>query len=235
MGSGGIDIALFPERRGVELPGDEDAWHRLYFWLDEDGYKLKAGMALSSEILLDFGAGDPAVFDWLENPVLVRPDIDYVNSTGTLNPIGTRRDSLLPNYEELADIAIRSFYDDQQHYRAFGQVNFGDWYGESGWSWGNNEYDPAYVGYTEFLRGGDPSWAVWAADSARHLADVDKINFSGDPRPNWRTSDAYRRASWRLPAALLSQQNARRQRRTGPYVCRGTAAALSDDRRRIRI
>lgn len=181
VGGGGIDIALFPDRRGVDLPGDEDAPHRLYFWLDDDGYKLKAGMALSSEILLDFGADDPRVFDWLENPVLVRPDIDYLNSTGALNPIGARRGSALPKYEELADIAIRSFYDDQEHYRAFGQVNFGDWYGESGWSWGNNEYDPAYVGYTEFLRGGDPSWARWAEDSARHLADVDTINFSRDP------------------------------------------------------
>ncbi len=180
VGGGGIDLQLFPDRRGIKLPGDEDAWHRLYFWLDEDGYKLKAGMALSSEILLDFGAGDPAVFDWLENPPLVRPDIDYLNSSGALNPIGARRDSVLPNYEELADLAIRSFYDDQEHYRAFGQVNFGDWYGESGWSWGNNEYDPAYVGYTEFLRGGDPAWGRWAADSARHLADVDTINFSGD-------------------------------------------------------
>ena len=66
VGSGGIDIALFPDRRGVELPGDDEAWHRLYFWLDDEGYKLKAGMALSSEILLDFGAGDPRVFDWLE-------------------------------------------------------------------------------------------------------------------------------------------------------------------------
>ncbi len=181
VGGGGIEIQLFPERRGLDLPGDEDATHRLYFWLDEDGYKLKAGMALSSEILLDFGAGDSAVFDWLENPVLVRPDIDYVNRTGALNPIGARRDSALPKYEALADLAIRSFFDDQAHYRAYGQVNFGDWYGESGWSWGNNEYDAAFVGYTEFLRGGDPSWARWAADAARHLADVDTINVSSEP------------------------------------------------------
>ena len=39
----GINISLFPERAGRELPGDEDAWHRLFFWLDDDGYKLKAG------------------------------------------------------------------------------------------------------------------------------------------------------------------------------------------------
>lgn len=181
VGSGGIDIALFPDRRGVELPGDDEAPHRLYFWLDDEGYKLKAGMALSSEILLDFGAGDASVFDWLENPVLVRPDIDYLNATGALNAIGARKDSILPRYEELADIAMQSFFDDQEHYRAYGHVNFGDWYGESAWSWGNNEYDPAYVGYSEFLRGGAPGWAVWAADAARHLADVDTVNYSREP------------------------------------------------------
>ena len=177
----GIDIALFPDRRGVELPGDEEAWHRLYFWLDDEGYKLKAGMALSSEILLDFGADDPRVYDWLENPVLVRPDIDYLNATGALNPIGPRKGSPLPRYEELADIAMQSFFDDQEHYRAYGQINYGDWYGESAWSWGNNEYDPAYVGYSEFLRGGEPGWALWAADAARHLADVDTVNYSREP------------------------------------------------------
>ena len=177
----GIDIQLFPDRRGVELPGDDEAWHRLYFWLDGEGYKLKAGMALSSEILLDFGGGDPRAFDWLEGGVLVRPDIDYLNATGALSPIGTRKDSILPRYEELADIAMQSFFDDREHYRAYGHVNYGDWYGESAWSWGNNEYDPAYVGYSEFLRGGAPGWALWAADAARHLADVDSVNFSREP------------------------------------------------------
>ena len=181
VGGAGIDIDLFPDRRGVELPGDEDAWHRLYFWLDDDGYKLKAGLALSSEILLDFGAGDARAFDWLEGGLLARPDIDYLNATGALNAIGARKDSPLPRYEALADIAMQSFFDDQEHYRAYGHINYGDWYGESAWSWGNNEYDPAYVGYSEFLRGGEPGWAVWAAEAARHLADVDTVNFSRAP------------------------------------------------------
>ena len=87
----------------------------------------------------------------------------------------------MPDYEALTDRAIESFHQDREHFRAYGQVNFGDWYGESAWSWGNNEYDPAYCGYTEFLRGGDPRWAHWAAEAARHLADVDTVNFSSDP------------------------------------------------------
>ncbi len=177
----GVDIELFPERSGVDLPGDEDAPHRLYFWLADDGYILKSGLALSNEILLDFGGDQPAAFDWLEQGVVARPDIGYLNSTGALYRLGARRDSILPDYEKLADSALESFHDDREHFRAYGQVNFGDWYGESGWSWGNNEYDPAYCAYSEFLRGGDPGWAAWAAESARHLADVDTINFSGDP------------------------------------------------------
>ncbi len=177
----GILIQLFPERSGVDLAGDEDVPHRLYFWLDDDGYILKSGMALSNEILLDFGGDQPAAFDWLEQGVLARTDIDYLNRAGALYPLGARRDSILPDYEKLADSALESFHADREHFRAYGQVNFGDWYGESGWSWGNNEYDPAYCGYAEFLRGGDPRWAAWAAESARHLADVDTINCSGDP------------------------------------------------------
>ena len=175
----GIDIQLFPERAGRALPGDDEAWHRLYFWLDEDGYKLKAGLALSSEILIDFG-DNPALMDWLEQPPFARPHIDYLNSTGALNPIGKRAGSPLPNYEALTDRAITSFQQDREHFRAYGQLNFGDWFGESQWSWGNNEYDPAFCAYMEFLRGGDPGWAQWAAESARHLADVDTVNFSSD-------------------------------------------------------
>ena len=181
VGSGGIDIQLFPDRRGVELPGDEESWHRLYFWLDDEGYKLKAGMALSSEILLDFGAGRPARLRLAGESGAGPPRYRLPQCTGALNAIGPREGSPLPRYEELADIAMQSFFDDQAHYRAYGHVNFGDWYGESAWSWGNNEYDPAYVGYSEFLRGGAPGWALWAADAARHLADVDTVNYSREP------------------------------------------------------
>ncbi len=175
----GIDFGFFPERRGRDLPGDEHAPHRLYFWLDEAGYKLKAGLALSSEVLLDFG-GDPRVFAWLEKPPLARPSVDYVNRCDVLPAIGARRDSRLPDYETLTDSALGSFQVDREEHRAYGQLNFGDWYGESGWSWGNNEYDSAYCGYSEFLRGGDAGWAHWAAEAARHLADVDTVNSSPD-------------------------------------------------------
>jgi hypothetical protein len=176
----GVQIQLFPELPDAPLPGDEDAWHRLYFWLKNGAYLLKAGMNLTSEVLLDFDGTDAAVFHWLEQPVLARPDVDYLNTTGALNPIAPKAGSRLPAYETLVDEALASFYADREAWRAYGHVNFGDWYGESGWSWGNNEYDTAYCAYTEFLRGGDSAWATWGTDAVRHLVDVDTLNFAAD-------------------------------------------------------
>ncbi|MEM7134242.1 MAG: hypothetical protein AAF702_48680 [Chloroflexota bacterium] len=188
-----VTIELFPQLSGEPLPGDEEAWHRLYFWLQDGVYLLKAGMALSSELLIGFpsvmGLGtkndfsleppeEMGAFAWLENPPLVRPTMSYLTSTQALNPIAAKADSLLPSYETLVDQALESFYQDQSQFRAYGQVNYGDWYGESGWSWGNNEYDPAYCAYIEFLRGGDPRWAEWGAIATRHLVDVDTLNHS---------------------------------------------------------
>ena len=176
-----VQIQLLPELPDETLPGDEDSWHRLYFWLKEGVYLLKAGLNLTSEILLDFGDMQESVFEWLEQPVIVRPDIDYLNVTDALNPIAPKANSQLPDYEALVNDALTSFHADREERRAYGHINFGDWYGESGWSWGNGEYDTAYCAYTEFLRGGDPGWATWGSDAVRHLVDVDTLNFATGP------------------------------------------------------
>jgi hypothetical protein len=183
--TGALALELFPELSGEPLPGDEEAWHRLYFWLKDGAYLLRSGLALRSEWLLGFlpaDAGEPAadaLFDWLEHPPVVRPDPTYTNATGVLVPFGIKATSTMPGYEALMGKAIAAFHADREHFRAYGQINFGDWYGESGWSWGNNEYDPPYCGYLEFLRGGDPGWTELGAQATRHLVDVDTVHPHG--------------------------------------------------------
>ena len=180
----GVTIELFPRLSGQLLPGDEEAWHRLYFWLRDDCYLLKVGMALTSELLVGFVTEPDAIasaFAWLEEAPAVRPTTSHLANCAALDPVAAKADSLLPSYETLVDEALDSFLQDREHFRAYGQLNFGDWYGESGWSWGNNEYDPPYCAYTEFLRGGDPRWAAWGAEATRHVVDVDTINHSAAP------------------------------------------------------
>ena len=179
VGAAGVALELLPPRSGGDLPGDAEAWHRLYRWLDGDGYLLREGLALTTEVLIGFPA-DPAaaapLFRWLEEPPLVRPLPAYTNSTGAVPRLAAKEGSPLPDYEALTAQALRLLLEDREANRAYGHLNFGDWYGEGDWCWGNNEYDTPYGAYWEFLRGGDPAWARWGAAAARHLADVDTVN-----------------------------------------------------------
>ena len=183
-----VRLEVLPKLSGEELPGDDEAWQRIYRWLQDGRYLLREGMALTTELLValpsdgtDPGAIAP-LFDWLETPVAARPGLAYANATGALPRLAAKEGSPEPRYERFADDALRLFREDREHWRAYGHLNFGDWYGEGDWSWGNNEYDTPYCAYWEFLRGGDPGWAAWGAEGARHLADVDTVNAFHDPR-----------------------------------------------------
>ena len=51
-----VAVELLPALGAVELPDYEREWHRLYFWLDRPSgcYRIKAGSALTTELLLCF-------------------------------------------------------------------------------------------------------------------------------------------------------------------------------------
>ena len=104
VGAAGVALELLPPRSGGDLPGDAEAWHRLYRWLDGDGYLLREGLALTTEVLIGFPA-DPAaaapLFRWLEEPPLVRPLPAYTNSTGAVPRLAAKEGSPLPDYEAL--------------------------------------------------------------------------------------------------------------------------------------
>ena len=165
-------------------PADAESWHQLLFWRTSRGYLLKAGQALTGEVAVSLpGTPEEAerIAAWCEQPALVRPAIDWLNATGVLSPIRSKSTSPHPRYERTVDQAYDEWLRERENLRQYGFLNFGDWYGESGWSWGNNEYDPAFAHYQEFLRGGRAEWAVLAAEAARHLVDVDTCNHSSDP------------------------------------------------------
>ena len=175
-----VELLPPPAPGAPPRPGDEESWHRIYFWLGEKGYLLKAGMALSSEILLAWGPRDEGLLAWFEEPPAARPALEWLNACNALGPLAAKDSGVLDRYERALDGGYEQWIADRDIWRQYGWINFGDWYGESACSWGNNEYDPPYAHYCEFLRGGDPRWFSLDAEAARHLADIDTVNFSTD-------------------------------------------------------
>ena len=135
-------------------------------------------MSLSSTFLIDLSNLYNNLNDFknYSEEALSCVDLDYLNSTKAYKHIQTKCDSPAEQYERLMPSALTSFLDDRENNRAFGHINFGDWYGESGFSWGNNEYDTGLCAIVEFLRSKNPSWWSLGQQAIRHQVDVDSIS-----------------------------------------------------------
>ena len=184
-----VAVELLPALGRVDLPDYDREWHRLYFWLDRPSgcYRLKAGSALTAEMMLCFAADDArrtAAADWFQGHAAVRPDFGYLGATGVLEPLAAKRGSPHPPYERMVDRAFAEWLDHRAAGHEYGFMNYGDTFkgsADAGGFWENNEYDTPWCHLVEFLRGGDPRWLPLGCEAARHLLDVDTCNHSRDP------------------------------------------------------
>ena len=179
----GVVVEILPKLSGTAPPDYDELWHKLYFWYNHEAarYKLKVGMALTTEMLIGFPdqeADANAWQEWLQRPTVVRPEITYLNETKALLPIATKKDSPHPDYEALMDGAFEQWVRQRDERHEYGFTNFGDTYSDVECFWSNSEYDSAFCLYMEFLRGGDPRLYLLANQAARHLIDVDTCNHS---------------------------------------------------------
>jgi len=102
-----------------------------------------------------------------------------------------------PGYDEALAAGIDRFLASRDGAREYGMMNFGDWYGERQWNWGNLEYDLGHGFLTQFVRSGKPSFFRRAEEAIRHQRDVDTRHHASDPRrvgQQWTTAWAIRPA-----------------------------------------
>src|SRR5207249_1659765 len=137
------------------------------------------GVARTHEILFAPFLGDAqqkaaqAVERLFQAPPVVRVPTEVYAERGALGEIARRDADRLPDYEHWVDAALAFLELDREQNHDYGMLNFGDWYGERRYNWGNLEYDSPLAYLTEYLRGGDSRFARLAEQAARHLSDVD--------------------------------------------------------------
>jgi hypothetical protein len=99
--------------------------------------------------------------------------LDDFNKSETVTLLPDKKPSPYPQYEKWVDAACVAYAADREESQAFGMLNFGDWFGERTYNWGNMEYDTPWCFLQEYLRGGDAQFYTWAEEATRHLIDVD--------------------------------------------------------------
>ena len=174
-----ITLELLPEQPSKEF--GKNLPHYLKFPFVEGKYRSKWGMAFTEKLRFDFGS-EPAVANAETNlPVVAVIDRDWYFRTKAVEGVSAGNDHSFDQYDRKMKQAVDEHWEFKLRQREFGYFNYGDWYGERGHNWGNNEYDMAYGLFIHFARTGNRKAARLASASAQHQADVDIVHAYPDP------------------------------------------------------
>ncbi|MFO8082406.1 MAG: hypothetical protein R6V07_19170 [Armatimonadota bacterium] len=185
----GLTLELLPALPDdIYADADENELTQWYFWADEGRYTLSTGVRITTDFAVDFA---PAVDEqaperyvagqWWSNRLFAAATPEYYCSTGTLDALVPREEGKFDIFEGELDEAFEGFMALQESEREFGFMNYGDWFGERTWNWGNNEYDTAWGLAANFVRTGNLEMLERAYATAGHSADIDTVHYHEDP------------------------------------------------------
>ena len=182
---GALALGLLPPLPAEQYRNDDDQKlvDRLYYWCDQGRYKLRSGMRFTTDLSIAFGPqSDAAAFnDWIQNPLFAAATPAHYCGSGVFGNLVPRNPEAFTRYEGNVDKAFEEFTGRREDKREYGFMNFGDWYGERTWNWGNVEYDTHFALALHFMRTGHRASLLRADEAAFHNGDVDTLHYASSP------------------------------------------------------
>ena len=169
----GIEIGICPAISADDYRDSGEDGHKLYFYLNDGVYRFREGLSKTHTMYI--GEDIPS----LPLPIPEAPP-DWYCESGAFGEIRPVREWAFLDYETKVSEAFEAYLANREHGREYGMLNFGDWWGERKWNWGNCEYDTAYAFFVQWARSGDIRWMREGWRSALHHRDVDTCHASAE-------------------------------------------------------
>lgn len=175
---------LAPNEYDLSAPG-HDA-HKLYFWFDPagaggscGGYKLRQGMTKTHEVWLGLDGSSPP----LDRPLFAAAPPRWYAGSGAFGELSVANPDrpVVGEYDEKVAATLESYLENREKNREYGQLNFGDWWGERVINWGNIEYDTQHAFFLQFARSGDLRFLLAGEEAEVHNRDVDTVHYHSQP------------------------------------------------------
>lgn len=178
---GAVVFDLLPTQPSADYGRDLPYWEM--YNLCEGKYRFKWGMAFTESLRVDLSGKMRPEELWAETQMPVVPVIpaEYHAKTQAIGPIAPPQGKQFALWDKFIDDSLRNHMAEKGRSREYGFLNYGDWFGERGRNWGNNEYDLAHGLYMHFCRTGSRDAFRWAQKAAQHRADVDTIWYYPNP------------------------------------------------------
>jgi len=154
--------------------------HKFYYHIRDGLHTFRQGLAKTHILYLDVSGAAGVESLPGDEPVASSPP-QWIEDTGALRGLAVRTREQFAGYDEALAAMIDRYHDVTDARREYGMMNYGDWFGERRYNWGNLEYDLHHSLFTQFARTGDARFFRAAADSARHEGDIDTRHWADDP------------------------------------------------------
>ena len=176
-----VSIDILPPQPSAEF--GLDLPHYLAFPFREGFYRLKWGMSFTESLFFDFvpDGGAAAVQAEADFPIVAVVDRDWYAQSGVVPGVTVKSDTRFDGWDAKRTNVFDQHLQLKERQREYGFLNYGDWYGERGSNWGNNEYDTAKSLFATFARTGNRDMQRLAVATAMHQADVDVAHAYPDP------------------------------------------------------
>ena len=178
--SEGLAIGLFPTFEKGTFDHMKP-WYKYKYLFEDDCYRLRTGQAPRWRIWLDLSADGPSLVQTANTPLVPSADPVQAIASGTWGPIAPSGGPGMKPYDDWAENLFDNGYCRSiEVQRDYGQMNWGDWFGERKCNWGNHEYDTAKHILVQFARTGDPKYFYVGDTAARHTSEIDVVHFIND-------------------------------------------------------
>ena len=183
---GVLHIDLLPElpENSYTSEADKKLYDRLYTWCHRGRYTFRTGVRITTSLALHCHLGEngaKAAAMRFQYPLRAMVTPEHACASGVFGKLVPRRKGCFTRYEANVDKAFQGFLRRRETMREYGFMNYGDWYGERSWNWGNIEYDTQHALALNALRTGNPAMLIRAEQAEAHNADVDTIHYASQP------------------------------------------------------
>ena len=170
----GIEIGLCPSIGEEDYRVDEEEEYKLYFYLRDGMYRFREGMSKTHTIYVGEGVGDGV------SSLMAEASVEWNCKSVAFGEITPGTNGSFPEYEEKAIQVFGEYLEDRDSGRDYGMLNYGDYFAGNR-TWGNTEYDTAFVAFLQWARSGDLKYFEEACRASVHHRDVDTCHVSSDP------------------------------------------------------
>jgi len=176
----GFNIELFP-RLDTPNPNryaNRENEHIWYYYLRDDVYTLRQGMEKSHTLYIGFDsekAYNHQTLRTLQTLPIALPKLDdliHTEAMGALIP----PNSTFAQWDHQFQSGFENYINKLEKERWYGLLNWGDWFGEREFNWGNLEYDAPASFFRQALRFQNPDYFWQAVRAAQHYIDIDTVS-----------------------------------------------------------